>query len=107
MRSQPQVTMVIPMRACRRPAWKGLIPLLEAAEIEARPGGDDDHGGDADFEERGVVGDERVRLRGREDVIGCRGGGHRVRISRLQAWRRGGWRCLAAIRLALHESAER
>src|SRR5260370_20465182 len=63
---------------------EGADAALEAAEIEARPGGDDDHGGDADFEECGVVGEERVWPRGGEDVIGCRGGGHRLRISRLR-----------------------
>src|SRR5216683_4781807 len=63
---------------------EGADAALEAAEIEARPGGDDDHGGDADFEECGVVGEERVGLRGGEDVIGCRGGGHILRISRLR-----------------------
>ena len=63
---------------------EGADAALEAAEVVARSGGDDDHGGDADFEERGVVGEERVGPRGCEDVIGCRGGGHRVRISRLR-----------------------
>ncbi len=55
---------------------EGADTAAEAAEIEAGSGGDDDHGGDADFEERGVVGEERVGLRGCEDVIGCRRGGH-------------------------------
>ena len=71
---------------------EGADAALEAAEIEAGSGGDDDHGGDADFEERGVVGEERVGLRRCEDVIGCRRGGHRVRISRLRVRRRAG-RC--------------
>ena len=55
---------------------EGADAALQAAEIEAGSGGDDDHGGDANFEERGVVGEQRVGLRGCEDVIGCRGGRH-------------------------------
>ena len=50
----------------------------QAAEVVAGSGGDDDHHRDADLEERGVVGEERMRSRGGEDAIGCRGDGHRV-----------------------------
>ncbi len=57
---------------------------LEAAEIEAGAGRDDDHCGDAELEERGVVGEQGVGLRGRKDIIGCRGGGHSIRITRLE-----------------------
>ncbi len=35
---------------------EGADSAAEAAEVEARSGGDDDHGGDAEFEEDGVVG---------------------------------------------------
>ena len=55
---------------------EGADAAAQAAEIEAGSGGDDDHGGDAELEEGGVVGEQRVWLRGGEDVIGCRGGCH-------------------------------
>jgi hypothetical protein len=48
-----------------------------------------------------------MRLCRREDVIGCRGGGHKVRISRLEARRRAGRRRLGAIRLTLRGFPER
>ena len=63
---------------------EGTDSAAEAAEVEAGSGGDDDHGGDAELEEGGVVGEERMGLRGREDVIGCRGVSHVIRISRLR-----------------------
>ena len=54
----------------------------ERAEIKTGSGGDDDHQGDAEFEEGGIVGNQRRRgLRGGEDVIGCRGVSH---VSRIQ-----------------------
>ena len=63
---------------------EGADAAAEAAEVEACSGSDDDHGGDTELEERGVVGEQGMGLRGREDCIGCRGGSHRVRITRLR-----------------------
>ncbi len=57
---------------------EGADAALQAAEVVACSGGDDDHQGDTDFEERGVIAEERMRSRGGEDAIGCRGDGHRV-----------------------------
>ena len=56
---------------------------VQAAKIEAGSGGDDDHGGDAELEEGGVVAEQGVWLRGGEDLIGCRGGCHVFRIPRM------------------------
>lgn len=60
----------------------------EATEIEACSRSDKDHEGDTEFEEGGVVGEEGggglgYCGGGREDLIGCRGGGHITRITRL------------------------
>ena len=49
---------------------EGADAALEAAEVVACSGGDDDHQGDPDFEERGVVADQRMGSR-----MGSRGRG--------------------------------
>ncbi len=56
---EPQVTTVIPSEGLEHAGVEGADAAAEAAEVEAGSGGDDDHGGDAEFEERGVVGEQR------------------------------------------------
>ena len=50
----------------------------ERAEVEAGCGGDDDHGGDARFDERDVVGEQRVAGCGGGNGRRCGSGGHEV-----------------------------
>lgn len=59
---------------------EGTDAAVQASKIKASSGGDDDHGGDAEFEEGRVIAEQRVWLRGGEDLIGCRGGCHLFRI---------------------------
>jgi len=61
---------------------EGADPAMEASEIKACSGGNHDHDGDANFEEGGIVAEKGVWLHGIEDVIGCRGGGHALSVSR-------------------------
>lgn len=51
---------------------EGADSAVQATEVKARSGCDDDHCGDAELEEDSVVAEQGMWLRGGEDLIGCR-----------------------------------